>query len=281
MTSILVQACLFLALGVGISAEKAAVLDDYAAKLRGVLPPKWEVRRTQTNAVPYNRGIKPGQQGGIYLGLMGPTVVKGPRGIRDENESVEIWIMGPDYTPIAPKTLAQFAEAQLLGQNDAVVVYCTSFTTDTPSWRTWKQDITERLNLTARKPNKPVERTGASRLRQCASDARRQWARPLTLVVRLITQTENMKSRTAVFFSFLLSAVLVCADETPIVGKLGKPVGTDMTVEGTFQGGKNSWLLISSVNGEKLTRPVLIATDNLDPFAHIPRTLSAASTARK
>ncbi len=43
-----------------------------------------------------------------------------------------------------------------------------------------------------------------------------------------------------------------------------------MTIEGTFQGGKNSWLLVTKVNGEKLTNAVSVPTDNLDPLAHIP-----------
>ncbi len=98
----------------------------------------------------------------------------------------------------------------------------------------------------------------------------RPWSRATQGERWLITQAKNMKLRTAVFFSLLSSVVLVSAGETPMVGKLGKPVGTELTVEGTFQGGKNSWLLVSSVNGEKQAPPVLIATDNVDPFAHIP-----------
>jgi hypothetical protein len=88
--------------------------------------------------------------------------------------------------------------------------------------------------------------------------------------VRLRTQVKNMKSFIAVFFSLLSVLVFVSAGETPIVGKLGKPIGTELTVEGTFQAGKNSWILVKKVNGEKLPAPILIATGNLDPFSRIP-----------
>lgn len=71
------------------------------------------------------------------------------------------------------------------------------------------------------------------------------------------------------FFLLLTSVAFVSAGEKPIVGKLGKPVGSELTIEGTFQAGKNSWLLVSKVNEKKLTSPVLIPTDNLDPVAHI------------
>ena len=79
-----------------------------------------------------------------------------------------------------------------------------------------------------------------------------------------------MKSPTAVFFLLLTSVAFVSAGEKPIVGKLGKPVGTELTIEGTFQGRKNSWLLVSKVNEKKLTSPVLMPTENLETFAHIP-----------
>jgi len=79
-----------------------------------------------------------------------------------------------------------------------------------------------------------------------------------------------MKSHTAAFFSLLMAVVMVSADESPIIGKLGKPIGTELTIEGTFQAGKNSWLLVRQVDGEKLASPVLTPTDNLDPLARIP-----------
>ncbi|MDB6024067.1 MAG: hypothetical protein JWM68_290 [Verrucomicrobiales bacterium] len=79
-----------------------------------------------------------------------------------------------------------------------------------------------------------------------------------------------MKSAIRVFFLLLMSVAVASAGESPIVGKLGKAVGTAMTIEGTFQDGKNSWLLVSTVNDKKLATPVLMPTENLDPFAHIP-----------
>jgi len=72
------------------------------------------------------------------------------------------------------------------------------------------------------------------------------------------------------FFLLLASRALVSAGEKPIVGKLGKPVGTELTIEGTFQAGKNSWLLVSKVDEKQLTNSVLMPTYNLDPFARIP-----------
>ena len=59
--------------------------------------------------------------------------------------------------------------------------------------------------------------------------------------------------------------------EKPLVGKLGKPVGTELTIEGTFQAGKNRWVLVAEVNGEKLSPAVLMATSNSgDPLSGIP-----------
>lgn len=79
-----------------------------------------------------------------------------------------------------------------------------------------------------------------------------------------------MKSHIALFFLLLASVVLVSAGESPLIGKLGKPVGTELTIKGTFQAGKNSWFLVTNVNEDKLTTPVLLPAQNLDPFAHIP-----------
>ena len=143
-----------------VAAENSASGSDDATKIRELLPPKWEVRGVTTNAVPYNLGIKPGQRRGTRLELIGPTIVKGPRGINDENESFQIWIMPADYTATKPKTVAQFEEAKLLGTNETVAVYCTSFTTGTPSWKTWKEDIARHLKLTtSMSPTKRVQPT--------------------------------------------------------------------------------------------------------------------------
>jgi hypothetical protein len=143
-----------LAAALSVAAEKTPVEIDYVARIRELLPPKWEFKGIQANAVPYNLGIQSGQRRGTQIEVVGPTVVKGPRGTNDERESFQLWFMPADYTPAAPPTLAQFDEARLLGSNDAVAVYCKSFTSGTPAWRTWKEDIAKHLRLT-KKPNQP------------------------------------------------------------------------------------------------------------------------------
>ena len=124
------------------------------ASLAGVLPEKWAVRSAGNNAVPYNLGIKPGARRGTRVELVGPATVKGPRGINDEPESFTLWLMPADYTPVPPETFAQFQDAQQLGANEAMAVYCTSFTTGTPTWPDWKSDIVKALKLKA--PTRPT-----------------------------------------------------------------------------------------------------------------------------
>jgi hypothetical protein len=149
---------LFLVLaGAGGAADKTS-FESYTAKIVELLPPKWEVKDITSNAVPYNLAIKPDQRRGTHIELVGPTVVKGPRGINDEKESFQIWVMPADYTPITPGTIAQFEEAKLLGSNETVAVYCTSFTTGTPSWKTWREDIAKHLGLTKDKSPSPQAR---------------------------------------------------------------------------------------------------------------------------
>lgn len=60
------------------------------------------------------------------------------------------------------------------------------------------------------------------------------------------------------------------SDTNQIIGHLGVIIGTDLTIEGTFQGGKNSWFLVTKVNGKDLPEPKLIPADNLDHSAKIP-----------
>ncbi len=81
----------------------------------------------------------------------------------------------------------------------------------------------------------------------------------------------NMKARKiGLVFLILMAGIsgFTFANEQPIIGKLGKPVGTELTIEGTFQGGKNSWILVTKVNEKELSSPVLIAT-SLDTFEAI------------
>ena len=79
-----------------------------------------------------------------------------------------------------------------------------------------------------------------------------------------------MKSRIIAFVTSLITLAAAYAAESPVLGQLGKPVGTELTIEGRFQAGKDSWVLVERVDGERLSRPVLIATGNLDPLARIP-----------
>jgi hypothetical protein len=146
---------LFAVLATAAGAADKASFESYTAKIVELLPPKWEVKGVTSNAVPYNLDIKPSQRQGTCIELVGPTVVKGPMGINDENESFQIWLMPADYTPTTPDKLAQFEAAKLLGSNETVAVYCTSFTTGTPSWKTWKEDIAKHFRLT----KSPIKRS--------------------------------------------------------------------------------------------------------------------------
>ena len=133
------------------AADKIALEKTFTVNVAELLPQKWFVQEVTINAVPYNLGIKQDQHRGTRIELVGPSVVKGPRGINDEKESFILWVMPTDYMPITPDTAAQFEEAKLLGSNETVAVYCTSFTTSTPSWTTWKEDIVRHLKLTESK----------------------------------------------------------------------------------------------------------------------------------
>jgi len=64
--------------------------------------------------------------------------------------------------------------------------------------------------------------------------------------------------------------ILADSDTNQIVGKLGFPVGTDLTIDGTFKAGKNSWVLVTKVNDKELPVPVLISTANLAYPVKIP-----------
>src|ERR1017187_9066625 len=99
-------------------ADETNAASKYIAGIKELLPQNWSVKGVTSNAVPYNLGIKPDQSRGTRIELVGPSVVKGPRGINDEKESFILWIMRADYMPITPDTRAQFEEAKLLGSND-------------------------------------------------------------------------------------------------------------------------------------------------------------------
>jgi hypothetical protein len=128
-------------------------------KVSELLPKQWSIKQIRFNATPYNLGRKPVQRPGVEFTLVGPTVVKGPRGINDEPESYMIWVMPADYVPTKPETIAQFEEAQILGSNDSIAVYWATFTSGTPSWKTWKADVVKHFAL--KKAIKSVEPTRA------------------------------------------------------------------------------------------------------------------------
>lgn len=123
----------------------------YISAVSTILPQGWTVT-SKTNAVPYNLSIQPGKPKGTCLTFEGTKVVKGPRGINPEKESFRLWIMPPDYVPVTPETVAQFAEAQLLGTNSAMALYWTTFTTGTPTWHQWQEDIIRKLEIRKAQP---------------------------------------------------------------------------------------------------------------------------------
>jgi hypothetical protein len=49
------------------------------------------------------------------------------------------------------------------------------------------------------------------------------------------------------------------------MGQLGYPVGTELTIDGTFGGGKNSWILVTKVNGTNLISKIQIASNLIHP----------------
>lgn len=75
--------------------------------------------------------------------------------------------------------------------------------------------------------------------------------------------------RTWIALVLALTATLAQAqsDTNQIMGILGYPVGTELTIEGRYYAGKNQWLNVTKVNGKDLASPILIATDNLHPHS--------------
>ncbi len=149
---------LALAVLLGITVATNAEDTNVTVTLAKILPNGWKMTEIVSNAVPYNLGIQQGQPRGTRLKFVGPSIVKGPRGINDEKEPFNLWLMPAHYVPIPPETLAQFQEARLLGTNDQLAVYWNTFTTGTSSWPSWSQDIQETLGLkkdTAQPPLSP------------------------------------------------------------------------------------------------------------------------------
>jgi hypothetical protein len=234
-----------MAAALGAAAGISCSRGDYAAKVREILPPRWAITFVGTNTAPYNLGVKPGQRGGTRLELVGPTIVKGPRGLNNENESFQIWLMPPDYTPVQPGQTAQFEDAWLLGSNEAVSVYCTSFTTGTPSWRTWEEDIAKHLRLA---------KSGQTTWKRVASSG--------PSVARAMGHAAEVP-RPGITRSRLDPARL--AGEYPL-GRLGYPVGTYVQIEGfREEHGKVGahTMAVDTVSGEKLSEPISIWIENL------------------
>ena len=91
------------------------------------------------------------------------------------------------------------------------------------------------------------------------SNASGGWLPPLTCDVRHLV----MQNHTMIMPAVLAILLVGCARDSVIIGKLGKPVGTELTIEGAFQGEHH--VLVARVNGEKLATPVLVAASNLSP----------------
>ena len=69
----------------------------------------------------------------------------------------------------------------------------------------------------------------------------------------------------------LPAAVAGAQTETnQIMGRLGHFVGTELTIEGTFKGGKNGWILVTKVNGRDLPTPVTVSTVYIPGVSRIP-----------
>ncbi len=149
----------------GVTVAGSETTDAMVSGISGILPKGWVVT-CRTNTVPYNLSIQPGRPKGTAFTFVGTVTVKGPRGINPEKESFVVWIMPPDYVPITPETVAQFQEARLLGTNGTMAVYWTTFTTGTPSWERWQDDLTRHLGVTKAQqraaPLPPAPRTGPS-----------------------------------------------------------------------------------------------------------------------
>ena len=139
MTAAILSGCAALA---GMESTNASI-----SAMVGAMPKGWTVT-SHTNAVPYNLSIQPGRPRGIALNFVGSVTVKGPRGINPEKESFILWLMPPDYVAVAPETVAQFEEARLLGTNNTMAVYWTTFTTGAPSWEHWQKDVIQKLGIT-------------------------------------------------------------------------------------------------------------------------------------
>ena len=71
------------------------------------------------------------------------------------------------------------------------------------------------------------------------------------------------------FLTVLLSTLLFADDAQPVKGKLGYPVGTELTIEGKYKGGKGSEILVTKINEIELASPQYIST-SLNP-SKIPK----------
>ena len=72
----------------------------------------------------------------------------------------------------------------------------------------------------------------------------------------------GMQNHTMIMTAVLAILLVACAGEW-VIGKLGKAVGSELTIEGAFQGGGD--VLVARVNGKKLAAPILVTASNLAP----------------
>lgn len=107
--------------------------EEWKTKLEKVIPLEWKISNVSEHAVPYNLSLTNGEKPGISFTFTGPTMVLGPRGINQEKESFQIWIMSVNYSGKKSEIQAQFYEATILGSNNEMCVYSKSFVSDTPT----------------------------------------------------------------------------------------------------------------------------------------------------
>lgn len=88
-------------------------------------------------------------------------------------------------------------------------------------------------------------------------------------------QEMEMQRWTALVVAVLFGTIAGAQSDTnAIMGQLGHPVGTELTIEGAFGGGKNSWILVTRVNGTNLIPNVRIGSNLQHPGHNLETQIS-------